>query len=82
MKYKEFTFLDIPVLGKFDLFTFGLDIDIPTFSLRTKGYPPLTDIGISRNMIKYYNAQFAGSHPFFPKFEEEDILGKKISLVF
>lgn len=35
--YKEFTFIDIPVLGKFDIFTFSLDIDIPTFAVKQSG---------------------------------------------
>lgn len=35
--YQEFTFIDIPVLGKFDIFTFSLDIDIPTFAVKKSG---------------------------------------------
>jgi hypothetical protein len=82
LDFKEFTFIDIPVLGKFDIFSFSLDIDIPIFALRTRTGSSLSGIGISRNMLKYYNAQFAGTHVLFPVFDDEMILGKKVSLVF
>lgn len=80
-RYKEFRFLDISVLGKFDLFKFSLDIDIPTFSIRDSiGW---TDwIGISSRMLKYYNLEFAWSHAFFPVFSEADIVGRGVTLVF
>lgn len=80
--YKEFTFIDIPVLGKFDIFTFSLDIDIPTFAVKQSGTWILDGIGISRSMIRYYNAQFAGSHVMFPVFEDDMIIGRDVSIVF
>lgn len=80
--YKEFIFIDIPVLGKFDIFTFSLDIDIPTFALRTSSGEVSDGIGISRSMLRYYNAQFAGSHIMFPVFEDDMILWKWVTLVF
>ncbi len=33
-------------------------------------------------MLDYYNIQLSGSHPFFPRFEEADILGKDVQLQF
>ena len=80
-RYREFRFIDLSVLGKFDLFKFSLDIDIPTFSIReSSGW--WDGIGISSRMLKYYNLEFAGSHAFFPVFAESDIIGRGVTLVF
>lgn len=80
-RYREFRFLDISVLWKFDLFKFSLDIDVPTFSIRDS--VTWTDgVGISSRMLKYYNLEFAWSHAFFPVFSEADIVGRGVTLVF
>ena len=56
-------------------------VDVPVFSLETRE-DILKGIGISRSMLDYYNIQLSGSHPFFPRFEEADILGKDVQLQF
>lgn len=80
-RFREFRFIDISVLGKFELFKFSLDIDVPTFSIRESS-GAIDGIGISSKMLKYYNLEFAGSHVFFPVFAEADVIGRGVTLIF
>jgi hypothetical protein len=71
------------VVAKFSLFSFGLETDIPVFSVTDSaitgsGIP----VGISRSMIDFYNIQFAGSSLMFPKVNEAFLLGQTVRLTF
>ncbi len=76
---QAYTLVELPVLGKFSFFQFGLDIDIPTFAL-TDGYlsGASIPIGISRAMIDFYNIQLAGSSPLFPNLSESFLIGQSV----
>ncbi len=72
-----FTLIKYPVLAKFSLFSFGLETDIPVFAL-SWGTLGENEIGISRNMLDYYNAQFAGSAVEFPEISEKFLIGQPV----
>lgn len=80
-RYKIFTFVDIPVLAKFDLFGFGLETDVPVFSLHDSR-EAFQGVGIPSSMLQYYNLEFAGSHPLFPYLDEKSLLRKGVKLTF
>ena len=82
-KIQSFSLVELPVLAKFSLFSFGLETDIPVFSvtdnaLSGSGIP----VGISRSMVDFYNVQFAGSSPMFPKVSETFIKGQGVKITF
>lgn len=82
-KIQSFSLVELPVLAKFSLFSFGLETDIPVFSVTDgvlvgSGIP----IGISRSMVDFYNVQFAGSSPMFPKVSEAFIKGQSVEITF
>ena len=75
--------MELPVLAKFSLFSFGLETDIPVFSvtdtaLSGSGIP----VGISRSMVDFYNLQFAGSSAMFPKINESFLIGQSVRVTF
>lgn len=80
---QAFTLVELPVLAKFSLFQFGLDIDMPIFAV-SDGYLTGSEvpIGMPRAMIDFYNIQFAGSSTMFPKISESFLLGQTIDLTF
>lgn len=80
-RYREFRFIDISVVWKFDIFDFDLATDIPTFSV-SDGWDKDTGVGISKNMLKYYNLEFAWSHALFPVLSDMDIVGTSVTLFF
>jgi hypothetical protein len=70
-------------VAKFSLFAFGLETDIPVFSvtdsaLSGTGIP----VGISRSMVDFYNIQFAGSSEMFPKVDPIFLIGQTVRLTF
>ncbi|MBS9783720.1 hypothetical protein KGV55_00225 [Candidatus Gracilibacteria bacterium] len=75
---KTFTLIQYPVTGDFSIFSFGLESDIPVFAI--SGDTPLgkKGVGISQKMLEYYNLQFAGSLPIFPKIDKKFIKGRKV----
>lgn len=82
-KVQSFSLVELPVVAKFSLFSFGLETDIPVFSvtdsaLSGSGIP----VGISRSMLDFYNLQFAGSSQMFPKVNEKFLLGQTVRLTF
>jgi hypothetical protein len=82
-KVQSFSLVELPVLAKFSLFSFGLETDIPVFSvtdgvLSGSGIP----VGISRSMVDFYNVQFAGSSPMFPKINESFLIGQSVTVTF
>jgi hypothetical protein len=82
-KIQSFSLVEIPVVAKFSLFAFGLETDIPVFSvtdsaLSGTGIP----VGISRSMVDFYNIQFAGSSEMFPKVDPIFLIGQTVRLTF
>lgn len=80
---QAFTLVELPVIAKFSLFQFGLDIDMPIFAV-SDGYLTGSEIpiGMPRAMIDFYNIQFAGSSAMFPKISESFLIGQSIELTF
>lgn len=82
-RVQSFSLVELPVVAKFSLFSFWLETDIPVFSvtdsaLSGSGIP----VGISRSMVDFYNLQFAGSSPMFPKVNESFLIGQTVRITF
>ncbi len=82
-RVQSFSLVELPVVAKFSLFSFGLETDIPVFSVTDSaisgsGIP----VGISRSMVDFYNIQFAGSAEMFPKINEAFLIGQRVRLTF
>lgn len=80
-KIQAFTLVELPVLANFSLFSFWLESDIPVFavtdSILTWASIP---VGLSRSMIDFYNLQFAGSSPMFPRVTESFLIGQSVDV--
>lgn len=82
-RIQSFSLVEIPVLAKFSLFSFWLETDIPVFSVTDSALTwAVLPIGISRSMVDFYNIQFAGSSPMFPKVTESFLLGQSVKVTF
>jgi hypothetical protein len=82
-KIQSFSLVEIPVVAKFSLFSFALETDIPVFSVTDSILSGSSiPVGISRSMVDFYNLQFAGSSPMFPKVNEDFLIGQKTRLTF
>ncbi|PID84109.1 hypothetical protein CSB09_02420 [Candidatus Gracilibacteria bacterium] len=76
---QTFTLIQYPVTGDFSVFSFGLESDIPVFALSGNTLDS-NGVGISKKMLEYYNLQFAGSSPLFPKIDKNFIIGKDVTV--
>lgn len=82
-RIQSFSLVELPVLAKFSLFSFGLETDIPVFSVTDSALTGATlPIGISRSMVDFYNIQFAGTSIMFPKVTESFLLGQSVRITF
>ena len=82
-KVQSFSLVELPVVAKFSLFSFGLETDIPVFSVTDSALSwASVPVGISRSMVDFYNLQFAGSSQMFPKVNEKFLLGQTVRLTF
>lgn len=78
-----FRLVSIPVSAKFGFFDFGLESDIPVFSVTDSALSGAkTPVGMSRVMLDVYNSQFAGSSAFFPQMKDFFLIGQKIEFTF
>ena len=82
-RIQSFSLVELPVLAKFSLFSFGLETDIPVFSVTDSALTGATlPIGISRSMVDFYNIQFAGTSIMFPKVTESFLIGQSVKITF
>ncbi|MBX9809131.1 hypothetical protein K2X92_01950 [Candidatus Gracilibacteria bacterium] len=78
-KVQSFSLVELPVLAKFSLFSFGLETDIPVFSVSDSALTgALVPVGLSRSMIDFYNLQFAGSSAMFPQITPSFLMGQSV----
>ncbi len=78
---QTFTFADIAIFGRFSLFSFAIESDIPVFWVDDSLHE-IEGFGISPSMIHYYNLELAGTHPMLPHLDEEFIRGQQVILHF
>jgi hypothetical protein len=75
--------VELPVTARFSLFSFGLETDIPIFSVTDTALTGASiPVGISRSMLDFYNLQFSGSSPMFPRIDELILLGQTVRMTF
>lgn len=80
---KVFRLVTIPVSAKFGFFNFGLESDIPVFSVTDSALTGAkTPVGMSRIMLDLYNTQFAWSSEFFPQMRDFFLIWQKIDFTF
>ena len=80
---KIFRLVTIPVSAKFGFFDFGLESDVPVFSVTDSALTGAKiPVGISRVMLDLYNSQFAGSSAYFPQMKDFFLIGQKIDFTF
>lgn len=78
-----FRLVEIPVVAHFSFFTFKFETDVPVFSVTDGVLTGATvPIGLSRAMVDFYNAQFAGSSPLFPEMNGQFLIGRNITFIF
>lgn len=78
-----FRLVNIPVSAKFGFFDFGLETDIPVFSVTDFALTGAEiPVWMSRVMLDVYNSQFAGSSKFFPQMRDFFLIGQKIEFTF
>ena len=80
---KIFRLVTIPVSAKFGFFDFGLESDVPVFSVTDSALTGAKiPVGMSRVMLDLYNSQFAGSSAYFPQMKDFFLIGQKIDFTF
>jgi hypothetical protein len=82
-RIQSYSLVELPVLAKFSLFDFGLETDIPVFSVTDTALTWATiPVGISRAMIDFYNLKIAGTTAMLPKIPEMLIRGQWVKITF
>ena len=80
-KVQSFSLVELPVLAKFSLFSFWLETDIPVFSVSDNVLTgAIVPVWLSRSMLDFYNLQFAGSSPMFPKITPSFLMWQSVLL--
>ncbi len=82
-RVQSFSLVELPVLAEFSLFEFGLETDIPIFSVTDTALSWASiPVGMSRAMIDFYNMKVAGTTAMLPKIPEMLIRGQWVKLTF